>query len=85
MAIELDDQNAMAYANRGIASLFGNVYHGGIEDFTRAIEIDPEYAEAYYFRGLAYESMGETALADADFARYSALTGEVLTPDEMIF
>jgi len=51
---------------------------GGIEDFTCAIEIDPEYAGIFYFRGLEHPGMGDIVLADADFAMYSKLIGDVL-------
>jgi Flp pilus assembly protein TadD len=29
-------------------------YYGAVEDFTMAIEIKPDYAKAYYHRGIAY-------------------------------
>ena len=38
-----------------------------------AIRLDPKYAKSYYSRGLAYEQMGETANADADFAQAKKL------------
>ncbi|MBV8846400.1 MAG: tetratricopeptide repeat protein [Bryobacterales bacterium] len=42
---------------------------GAIADFTRAIELRPDYAEAYYFRGLAKRAKGDKDGAVADFMK----------------
>lgn len=44
--------------------------------FDRAIEIDPDYADAYYFRALTYASAPADARADAlrDYERYLTLS-----------
>lgn len=42
---------------------------GALDDFTKAIELKPEYAEAYYFRGLAKQAKGDVDGAVADFAK----------------
>ena len=39
----------------------------GIEAYTRAIELNPKYAEAYYNRGIAYEQEGQYDRAIEDF------------------
>jgi tetratricopeptide (TPR) repeat protein len=44
-----------------------------VEDLTRAITLDPENAEAYYQRGLAYSLLGEPAKALADYEQTCAL------------
>jgi Flp pilus assembly protein TadD len=44
-------------------------YDNAIADFTEAIQLKPEGAEAYYGRGIAYEQKGETANAQRDFAQ----------------
>lgn len=41
-----------------------------IEDFSRALLLDPKRSEAFYRRALAYESLGDLAAAEAD--RHSA-------------
>ena len=40
-----------------------------ILDATRALEIDPEFAQAYFFRGQAYYRLGQNRLALDDFNR----------------
>lgn len=42
---------AAAYANRGIAWYRQGKYDDSIADFTKAVELDPEYAFGYYGRG----------------------------------
>jgi tetratricopeptide (TPR) repeat protein len=42
-------------------------------DFTQAIKLNPEYAQAYYLRGLSHEKSGETASAFADVKKASEL------------
>ena len=44
-------------------------YEEAIEDFNRAIELDPEYSGAYYNRGNARKNMGEYEEAIEDFNR----------------
>ena len=38
-----------------------------IVEFTKAIEINPRFAEAYHERGLAYDAKGEYDLAISDY------------------
>jgi tetratricopeptide (TPR) repeat protein len=45
--------NVEEYYNRGLSKNSLQDYKGAIADFTKAIEIKPEYALAYYERGLA--------------------------------
>lgn len=42
-------------------------YQQAILDFNRTIELNPEYAEAYYYRGNAYNRIGEYQQAIKDF------------------
>ena len=42
-------------------------------DFTKAIELDPDYGEAYFNRGLAFSDLGQTQKASADFQKASQL------------
>ena len=44
-----------------------------IEDYDTAINLDPNYADAYYGRGLAYGQLGRVDEAIADLARASEL------------
>ena len=40
---------------------------GEIADYDRAIQIDPEYVDAYYNRGIARTAIGDQPGATADF------------------
>jgi tetratricopeptide (TPR) repeat protein len=44
-------QDAKAYNNRGFAKSKLGDQKGAITDFDTAIKIDPQYAEAYFYRG----------------------------------
>jgi Flp pilus assembly protein TadD len=41
-----------------------------------AIQLNPQGTAAYYSRGLAYQKLGRTAEAQADFSKYKELTGQ---------
>lgn len=43
-------------------------YYGAIEDYTKAIEINPNYANAYYNRGIAKKNLEDYYGAIADFS-----------------
>jgi len=59
---------AEAYSNRGIAYAKLNKYERAIEDFSKAIALNPDDAEAYYNRGIAYAKLNkyERAIKDYD-------------------
>ena len=40
-----------------------------IADFTRAIELNPGYTRAFFYRGVIYKDRGDYARAIADLAR----------------
>lgn len=64
-----------AYFNRGSAYYDSGDYERAVEDFSSAIRINPEDAEAYHSRGLAYQKLGRTELAEADLRRAEELKG----------
>lgn len=51
-------------------------YEGAISYYTRAIEIDPKYAAAYYNRGMAKIKMGQKENACIDFTKAGELGNE---------
>jgi Flp pilus assembly protein TadD len=57
-ALEVTQNNYIAYNNIGLA--YGNLgrVSQAIEDFSQAIKIKPDYSEAHYNLGLAYFSLG---------------------------
>ena len=52
---------------RVISEVMPNTVKGSIRDLDQAIQLRPEYADAYYFRGIAYENLGECSSAMRDF------------------
>src|SRR5215813_7445261 len=68
-AIELAPGNALAYNNRGIASLCSGDAAAAIVDLCRAIALDPAYRDAYHNRGLAYAEVGKLDEAIADLTQ----------------
>lgn len=50
----MNQDNYMAYNNRGIAYRNNQQHEKAIIDFTRAIELSPKYANAYTNRGGVY-------------------------------
>lgn len=72
-ALELDCYVAKAYLGRGFAHLQNCDLDMAIEDYTMAIKVAPnwkdeERREAYYYRGIAYETKGDHNSAKADLA-----------------
>lgn len=66
--IAADPKDPDAHHNLGyIALRYREDYPLAIRHFTDAIRVNPEYAEAYYHRGLAEERMGDKAAAIQDY------------------
>jgi protein O-mannosyl-transferase len=66
-AVNITDNNYLAYQNRGAVYLALGNYRQAIEDFDKAIAIIPIYAEAYYNRGISYWHLGNEMQALRDF------------------
>jgi len=65
--LKVTGYNWLVYNNRGVAyNGLGN-YRQAIEDYGRAIEIKPDYAEAHYNRGNAYNGLGNYRQAIQDY------------------
>ena len=47
-------KSASAWFQSGKEKVSYKDYYGAVEDFTLAIEIKPDFAKAYYHRGIAY-------------------------------
>jgi tetratricopeptide (TPR) repeat protein len=58
----------LAYSNMGSLKMVVGDYEGAIQDFTTAIEQDPNLYLAYNNRGYGYYHMGEMEKAAADFS-----------------
>lgn len=63
-----DAKNKSARYNLGVIYLLNlNKYELALDQFTQAIQLDPDYLVAYYGRGITYKTMGDTKHALADF------------------
>lgn len=60
---------AQAYYNRGVTYNDLGKHDLAIRDYTKAIELRPDFAEAYYNRGVTYNDLGKHALAVRDCNR----------------
>ena len=63
------DSRCTKVFNSGFAYLNKKEYDKAISDFTKAIEIDPNYTFAYTNRGLAYASLKDPTKAISDFTK----------------
>ena len=62
-------QTSEEYLNRGISKANLQDYTGAIADYTKAIEIDPNYALAYVNRGISKANLQDYTGAIADFTK----------------
>lgn len=60
---------AIAYNNRGAARDALGENRQAIEDYDKALEIEPDYAAVYYNRGRAYDALAEYAKAIENYDR----------------
>lgn len=61
--------DAAAFVKRGRARQAKADHDGAIEDFTKAIELDPNLAQAYASRGVSKEAKGDGAGAKSDYGK----------------
>ena len=61
--------DAAGYLERGNRYGRNGVYHRAIQDYSRAIELAADYAEAWYNRGCSWYEVGEYGKAIADLSR----------------
>ncbi|CAI5465157.1 unnamed protein product [Closterium sp. Yama58-4] len=66
-AIQLNESNAILWANRAFAHTKIEEYGSAVEDAAKAIELNPSYVKGYYRRGTAYLAMGKFKDALKDF------------------
>ena len=59
----------MYHRNRGVAHNKLGQYETAIADYTKAIQLDPGYAIAFYNRGVVLGLIGKDDLAKADFKK----------------
>ncbi|MEO0921013.1 MAG: tetratricopeptide repeat protein, partial [Pseudomonadota bacterium] len=64
--IRANPNDANAYNVRGSAYGRGGRYREALADFTRALQINPRFYEAYANRALIYRFLGDQGAAAAD-------------------
>ena len=62
-----NNQDAIGHYNRGVGYIQQEKYDLALAEFTKAINIDPRYAEAYLNRGFLYEQQEKPDLALSDY------------------
>ncbi len=74
MALELDSKISAAYVNRGNSHFSTQHYDSAIDDYTKALQMEPQDAYiAHFNRGLAHEAQKDVQLAFKDFIRAKEL------------
>jgi tetratricopeptide (TPR) repeat protein len=66
-AVTLDAKCADAYLQLGILNASRRDFHQAIGFYTKAIDANPDLAEAYYRLGVAYDRIGDPAKAAQEF------------------
>ena len=73
---------AEQYASLGMAAYDSGNYSGAISYFSQSIQLDPQGAN-YMGRGMAYQALGETEQAIADFQKCLTLNPNAETRQEV--
>ena len=66
-------QTSTEYFNSGYDTADVKDHYGAISDYTKAIELDPNYANAYNNRGASKENLGDLNGACADWKKAAEL------------
>ncbi len=66
--IQIKNDNADIYYDRGVCFLNLKQYQYAITDFDKAIQLKPEFPKAYYNRGITYDDTGNYQKAIADYS-----------------
>ncbi|PZV87261.1 TPR repeat protein [Algoriphagus aquaeductus] len=62
-------QTAKDYVNRGNTKSMSKDYTGAISEYNKAIEIDPNYSDAYHLRGTCKSDLGDHRGAIIDLTK----------------
>ena len=73
MTKDVNKECAETYYNRGLAHSKNGEFDKAIADYTKAIELKPDYADAYYRRSKAWLHLGEIEKAKADMKTASEI------------
>ena len=84
MTKKLNQACAETYYSRGVAHSKNGELDKAIENYTKAIELKPDYAEAYYNRGGTFLRLGEREKAKSDLAIARNLGSDAITAIDRI-
>lgn len=70
---KVEKADAARWFEKGMELSSRQDYRGAIAAFTKAIEINPEFAEAYHKRGLRYQRIGDRKQSLADLKKAAQL------------
>jgi len=70
-------QTAEEYFEKGNAKIDKTDYRGAIQDYNKAIELNPNHANAYFARGLAKRKLGDYRGAIQDFDKTIELDSDL--------
>jgi tetratricopeptide (TPR) repeat protein len=73
---EGNDQRAAALLEQGIDNIEAEDYEQAIEKFDKTIELNPNLAVAYLYRGIAHAGSGNSEQAIADLEHYLELASD---------
>lgn len=75
--IRANPQDAGAYQKRGVIRSYSeNDFQGAIEDYNKSIDLDPDNAETYNYRGTAYFRLKNYQQALLDYDRAISLNAD---------
>jgi len=73
MAIQLVPMEHKFYVEQGLVHAKSDHYQAAIEDYDKAIELDPDDADAYYNRGCACDKLGQASNVQRDWDKARSL------------
>ncbi|MBD2042591.1 tetratricopeptide repeat protein [Microcoleus sp. FACHB-672] len=64
---KINPKNPLAYYNLGVSKIQEENYLGALEYYTQALNSAPDFAEAYFERGVTLDKLGKVEEAIQDF------------------
>jgi tetratricopeptide (TPR) repeat protein len=68
--LDRDQESAQAWTGLGISSTQTKEFAVALSAFQKALRLNPNYTEAYYWRAEMFKAQGEKDNASADFKKY---------------
>lgn len=81
-AVEMNSQDAIVIATRGIVRHLNQNPRGAIEDYSASLRLDAEQANIHRLRSFSYKAIGDTARANADLQAEARLRAQAEREDE---